>query len=305
LIFPSEDGVCLRKAISFFSALRPTYWFKNTLIFVPALLGNGLKSTADVMTMLGGFFIFSLCASVGYLINDLADQRQDALHPAKSKRGLANGDVKTGEVFVSIIGLAIMVFLAAFLAQPHVFVVLAGYLLGSIVYTFFLKHFYLLDCLTLSLLHICRIWFGSVLIGVPLAWSLIAFSALFFFSLALAKRYSELQALTQNSKPYPIGRPYTPSDGKSLAMIGQVSAFFAALVLVLYALDVQYAVKFYPRPNWLWGAVAIVTGWIAYLWQVARRGNLTDDPIQFAIKDRHSLLCLVGLVVTMVLAKGF
>ncbi|MFI4887716.1 MAG: UbiA family prenyltransferase, partial [Burkholderiales bacterium] len=44
------------------------------------------------------FAAFSLCASAGYVVNDIIDRPQDRLHPRRRRRPIASGEAPLGVV---------------------------------------------------------------------------------------------------------------------------------------------------------------------------------------------------------------
>jgi len=71
--------------------LRPHQWSKNALVLVPPLLAPGLPDPAVLSRGLLAAFTFSLCASAGYVLNDLLDLEADRGHPTKKDRPFASG----------------------------------------------------------------------------------------------------------------------------------------------------------------------------------------------------------------------
>src|ERR1700677_1994148 len=72
------------------SSLRPHYWFKNLIVFFPAILGHRLSAFFSPTIYLT-FICFSLLASSVYLFNDVSDAPMDARHPLKKLRPVAAG----------------------------------------------------------------------------------------------------------------------------------------------------------------------------------------------------------------------
>jgi 4-hydroxybenzoate polyprenyltransferase len=52
----------------------------------------------------------------------------------------------------------------------------------------------------------------------------------------------------------------------------------------------------YTHPQALWGACAVLLYWITRTIMVAHRGQMTDDPIVYATRDRTSQICLALIV---------
>jgi hypothetical protein len=59
--------------------------------------------------------------------------------------------------------------------------------------------------------------------------------------------------------------------------------------------------KLYHNPDMLWGICLILLYWIGRVSLITHRGDMDDDPIVFAIKDRISLLCGLLIVVQVLL----
>jgi hypothetical protein len=71
-------------------------------------------------------------------------------------------------------------------------------------------------------------------------------------------------------------------------------------VLALY-LNSDAMRALYRAPEWMWGGVPAVMFWISWVWLKAHRGEMHDDPVVFAIKDRVSLCVGVIFVASLVL----
>ena len=130
-----------------------------------------------------------------------------------------------------------------------------------------------------------------------------AFSLFFFLSLAMAKRHSELQRASRLVEEGDSGRGYVLKDRELLAMFGIASSFAAVVILCLYARS--------PVVNSLYGSSAellwlcpLVLYWLTRVWLLAGRGELDDDPVLFAVRDRTSWVLAV-LAITILMIGGF
>ncbi|HEY0465078.1 MAG TPA: hypothetical protein VGC79_12750, partial [Polyangiaceae bacterium] len=63
--------------------LRPHQWAKNALVVIPAMLADA-HSAATIGYGVLAAGTFSLCASAGYVFNDLLDLDADRIHPSKA-----------------------------------------------------------------------------------------------------------------------------------------------------------------------------------------------------------------------------
>ena len=123
---------------------------------------------------------------------------------------------------------------AAWLLPREFTIVLACYFAGTCAYSLWLKRFPVIDVALLAGLYVARVMAGAAAIPVALSFWLLAFSLHFFFSLALAKRCTELAELPGDGTQAAPGRGYRRSDLPVLQAIGVASGFIAVLVLALY-----------------------------------------------------------------------
>jgi len=124
----------------------------------------------------------------------------------------------------------------------------------------------------------------------------------FFLGLALNKRYVELKAAERAGNMRTAGRDYTPADLPMVGIAGLASGYLAVLVFTLYISQSPYAARLYEHPAVLWLVAPLLMYWITRLWFIAHRGELDDDPIVFALKDRVSWAVVVGVGFLLTLA---
>lgn len=280
-------------------ALRLHQWLKNVLLFVPLLASHQLLNMGLLLDGIIAFVAFSLCASSVYILNDLLDIPADRLHAKKRKRMFASGQLSVAE------GVAVfpLLFLAAmalgFLAlNVEFFLVLAGYYLLTTFYSFYLKRVVMVDVITLSLLYTVRIVAGAYAFSLDLTFWMLGFSIFIFLSLALIKRYAELEAAKgAGSSDKTPGRGYYPEDLSIIASLGAASGYISVLVLAMYIQD-DNTVSLYRYPEIIWVACPVLLFWISRAWLLTHRGEMHDDPVIFAIKDKTSLFTgvVLGLV---------
>lgn len=277
-------------------ALRLHQWAKNILIFVPMLLAHVLRGEEFVNAAIA-FVSFSLCASSTYIANDLLDIESDRRHPRKRNRPFAAGDlsVLTG-VLVSATFLAgAMTIAVAFL--PRAFLLwLCLYLAGTLAYSLVLKRAVLVDVLVLSGLYTVRLLAGAAATSVEISPWLAAFSIFLFLSLAMVKRFSELQNTRARGQAVANGRGYLLGDIEQLRSFGTASAYAAVVVFSFYIGESRKAGSLYLHPTRLWLITPLMIYWVSRVWMLASRGELDEDPVIFAVTDRISLLTGVAAV---------
>ncbi len=281
----------------FIKALRPVQWLKNLLVFVPLLAGQKLGDPALFFAACMAFIAFSLTASSVYLVNDLLDLAADRRHHRKSARPFASGalPIMTGIIAAPLLIAAGIVIGLLFL-PPAFLIVLGGYLLLTSLYSFWLKRHVIVDVILLAGLYTLRIIAGSGATGIAPSFWLLAFSQFIFFSLALVKRYTELRMKADDGSII-AGRGYYPADLPVLIALGAASGMMAVLVLALY-IESPATAALYAGRAWLWLIPPTFLYWVARLWMKTHRGEVHDDPVVFAARDRQSLLIagMLGLI---------
>ena len=83
--FPSNQSG-IRNVIKL---MRIHQWAKNLLLLAPLILAHKFSDTEKLLATLTAFVGMSLCASGGYVLNDLLDLEADRMHKDKCKRPLA------------------------------------------------------------------------------------------------------------------------------------------------------------------------------------------------------------------------
>lgn len=282
-------------------ACRAHQWVKNVLLFVPLLAAHRANDLQAGSRAALGFFAFCLCASSVYLLNDLFDLQADRAHPRKRLRPIASG------AMAPLTGLALAPALlfaagAMALALPGRFeALLASYFLLALWYSLTLKRLVLVDVLTLVGLYTVRIVAGAEAVGVPLSFWLLLFSIFLFLSLAIVKRYAELDGLRGRGELAAAGRGYVVQDLQMLQSFGVASGYLSALVLGLY-IDNPEVTMLYRHPRLIWGLCVILLYWVSRVWLTAHRGQMHDDPLVFAVSDRQSLALGVAAAALVLLA---
>jgi 4-hydroxybenzoate polyprenyltransferase len=288
--------------VSFVKVLRPHQWAKNALVVTPVLLAPGHPSLWQLTAAAIAAASFSLCASAGYVFNDLRDVEADRAHRTKRFRPFASGALPIAYgppifvvLFLASFGLAFATLPLGFLAM------LAIYFAATLAYSLTLKSKLLLDVVVLAWLYTHRVLAGGIATGVTISAWLLAFSMFLFLSLAFAKRYIELrQSLSKGGQLK--SRGYYTQDLEMVASMGPAASYIAVLVFCLYV-DSKAVTERYHQPMILWFAAPVLLYWTSRVWFLAHRGQMQDDPVKFAITDRVSWLCGVLVAAVAVCAR--
>ena len=282
-------------------ALRLHQWLKNLLVLVPLLAAHRFLDPAAVGQSVGAFLTFGLCASGTYLLNDLLDLAPDRLHPRKRKRPFAVGTLPIRHGLLAVPLLVLAGFALALFIGPLFALTLLTYCAMTLGYSFKLKRIVMIDVVMLAALYTIRIVAGAVAIDQPLSFWLLAFSMFIFLSLALLKRYTELDSARSSGKEKAAGRGYGTADLPLLQSLGAAAGYISVMVLALY-INSPESLKLYTRPQVLWLLCPLLLYWISRAWVIAHRGHMHDDPVVFAATDRGSQIIVLLFVVVALAA---
>jgi len=240
-------------------------------------------------------------ASANYLINDMLDIESDRRHRSKRLRPFAAGDLSVA----GGMGLALALILssAALLPLlPRAFALwLALYIIATLSYSLYLKRVAVVDVLLLSGLYTLRLLAGGAATGTEISQWLAGFSSFLFLSLAMVKRFSEIENLRETGATAMHGRGYRVADLEQIRSFGTASAYAAVVVFMLYIARPDVT-ELYRHSTRLWLIVPLLIYWLNRVWLLASRGDLDDDPVVFAMRDGISLAVGAAVAVLALLA---
>ncbi|OCW55978.1 UbiA family prenyltransferase [Hoeflea olei] len=287
--------------LAILKSIRVHQWLKNVLIAVPLVLNHEYADMGLVLAAVAAFFAFSFLASAVYVVNDISDLANDRQHPRKRLRPLASGAVSIPVACATAAALLMGSVGLSSLLPPDFWIVLVFYAVITTLYTFIFKRKLLVDVFTLATLYTVRIVAGAAATGVDLSFWLLAFSIFFFLSLALVKRYVELDELAEDDGTRLKGRSYVGSDKDMIGQAGVASAFSAAMVLALYV-DSKEVASMYAQPALLWPLCPLILYMLLRIWILARRSQMHDDPVVFIMRDWRSQITTVAGAVLVLMA---
>jgi 4-hydroxybenzoate polyprenyltransferase len=276
-------------------AMRPHQWVKNLLVFVSLGLDLQNVNSGVVLRFLTTFVAFCVLTSGTYIINDLTDLASDRLHPRKRFRPLASGalPIPIGiGASVVLIGGGLLI---GFAGSLHIGATLLIYLSLTFAYSFGLKRLAIIDVLTVAILFTSRIVAGAFSYDGPVSRWIIVFSLFLFASLALMKRTVETASLGASGAKEISGRGYRASDHTFLMTSGLAFGVGAVIVFSLYVSEMVNGRQQYHSPSVLWVCTGVLAYWILRMWMQTTRGEMHDDPILHAIRDRVSVV-LGGII---------
>lgn len=280
--------------------IRPYQWVKNILIFVPILLSQNINFEIIILAI-KAFIIFSFTSSSIYVINDIVDIKSDQSHPFKKNRPLAAGLISINQCKTLIIFLLLLCAVFLLDVNTNFLLLIISYFVTANLYTLIFKKIFFIDLLILSLLYTLRIIGGGIVIDISITNWLLFFSLFFFISLASIKRQIELISAEKFKRKEISGRGYKVTDKKIIHFISVSSGFISILILIFY-INSSEIIKLYSYPEILWIVCLIILFWVSRLIVKSNKGEIEDDPLMYALKDKISYICLLSISCIMFLA---
>jgi 4-hydroxybenzoate polyprenyltransferase len=269
-------------------ALRPRQWTKNLILFAALIFGERLLDPDSVLRASVAFIVFCLLSGIVYIVNDYKDRDADRIHPTKSRRPIASGDLPGGPALAFAAGLSVVALGMAFALSTPFGAVGATYLVLLVLYSVWLKHLVIMDALTLALGFVLRAWGGAVAIGVVMSHWLLLLTLLGALFLALSKRRAELVGLAGDATHHrPILAEYTPHLLDQMVSVVTASTLLA---YALYTIDAETVARF-GTDRLVWTLPFPLYGIFRYLYLVHRKDG-GGNPSEILLSDRPLLTCV-------------
>jgi 4-hydroxybenzoate polyprenyltransferase len=230
------------------------------------------------------FVAYCAASSAAYLVNDVLDAAEDRLHPIKSRRPVARGELPVRHALVlATVLAAVAIAIAAALGLASLLLLLA-FLALQLLYSLVLKRIPFVDVLAIAGLFVIRAAAGAVAVDVLISTWLLVCTGLLALFLALAKRHAELVLVGGDEAP---GRAVLGSY--SLATLDRVLVVFAVVATGVYS------VYTFNGHSWLMPVTIpfVVFGVFRYLMLVRRR-KLGEEPEEVLLSDRPLLAAVAG-----------
>ena len=273
-------------------SVRPHQWLKNLLVFIPLVLSHQLLDTGLISILFVTFISFSLCASSVYLMNDLFDLAHDRNHLTKFNRPFASGNLSIVTGLIAGPCLFILGAITAFYLPFNFLIIFFTYGLINFAYSFYLKKIFMLDVVVLAFLYTLRIIAGAESIELqPTSW-LLGFSFSLFLGLAMVKRVAELFNVISAGNKKIEGRAYNKDHMSFLSVTGILSTAVAVGIFAFYITDPK-TTELYAAPLVLWAIFPLLSYLLFRIWKNALEGEMSEDPVLFALTDHIGQILVV------------
>jgi 4-hydroxybenzoate polyprenyltransferase len=278
-------------------SLRPQQWTKNLFVFAGLLFSGHLLDRAAWPPALAAFLIFCGLSGAVYLVNDVLDRAADAQHPIKRHRPIASGALSTGVALGAALVLAAVCVAGATAINGQLTMAAVGYVVLLTTYSAALKHYVIIDVLTLAAGFVLRAVAGAVAIGVPISHWLLVCTTLLALFIGLSKRRHELTLLNDGASGHrPILQEYSPY------LLDQMISVVTAATLVAYSVYTISSETAGRLGSDRLGLTIpfVLYGIFRYLYLVHQR-NEGGSPSDLLLTDRPLLVCVALWVAAVVL----
>ena len=239
-------------------------------------------------------------ASFVYVVNDMADRERDRAHPKKRLRPIASGEISITQA--SLIAVVLIAIVAGIVAGLDVrfTACLAVYLAMNLAYSFYLKHLVLIDVFVIAIGFMLRVIGGAFVLDVPRSsWLLLTTMFLSLF-LGVAKRRSELVALSTKDSDGKSFDTRKVLEHYSVAFVEQMLTICAGGFVFSYALYTvsERTVKMFGTENLILTTPFVLYGVFRYLYLLHQK-NLGENPTEVVLSDVPMILNFIAYALAM------
>ncbi len=269
-------------------------WVKNLFVFVPLFFSGNITNVDLLTKSIVAFVIFSLTASVVYILNDYNDIEADRKHPEKRRRPLASGAISKRQAVAILIVLLVINSIAVFLAQIYFhqnlwkFAVIIGfYFVMNLAYTFRLKHVAIVDISIIAVGFVLRVLSGGYITGIKTSQWAILLTFVLALVLAIGKRRGELINAQVS------GKTRRALDGYNVQFADitlSISVTLAIVCYLMFTLSPEVQMRFHERV--FYTVIFVVFAFLRYLQQTLVY-NRTESPTKIVYRDRYIQVTLV------------
>jgi 4-hydroxybenzoate polyprenyltransferase len=219
----------LRAAIK---AGRPQEWIKNLFVFAGLLFSGKFNEPHAVLEATLAFLSFCAISSAGYYVNDLVDVELDRKHPKKRFRPLAAGELSERAAMTIAPLLAVAAIGLAFAGVNwEVGLMVIGYGVAQMAYSFGLKQVVIVDVMTLAGLFILRVAAGASAVDAHASeWLLLCTGMLALFLGFTKRRQEAVSELHEGTSSRPVLEHY------SLPFLDQMVALVTTGTVISYSI---------------------------------------------------------------------
>lgn len=288
----------------YLSIARFDHWFKNVFV-IPgiivavyadrSLLQDSLFFAAVIALLAMGFV-----ASSYYVLNEILDARQDALHPVKKNRAIPSGQINVGLAYVEWFLLGVVGLLLAASVNANVLLIASSLWVMGCLYNvppFRTKDKPYLDILSEAFNNPLRLllgWYCTGIQALPPASLVAAYWMVGAFFMAV-KRFAEYRHINDPARAAAYRRSFCHYNEErllvSITYFGVAFGLFFGIFLLRYRVELILSIPF----------IAGFVAWYIHL------GFLPDSPTQYPEKlfQQRGFLAYAVLCVAVIIGLLF
>lgn len=273
--------------------MRVHHYIKNILILAPLACSGQLFAGNKLCAGIIGFIAFCAVSSAVYIINDIRDKDKDRMHPQKSQRPIACGSISVRNA----ITLALLLIIISMAANGLVYenastVLLFGYFVINVAYSFGLKNIPIVDICILVSGFLIRVIYGAVISDIQISsWLYLTVIAVSFY-LALGKRRNELkQVVDGGTRKVLKFYPESFLDKNMYMCLALANAFYA-----LWSMD-ESTVAAYGNNSLIFTVPIVLV--ITMRYSMDAEMDTDGDPVEVLIHDRALILLCAFYIAVM------
>jgi len=282
--------------------MRPKQWVKNGVIFAALVFDHHLFQVSPLVHTLAGFALLVALSSTVYIIHDLVDIEKDRQHPKKRLRPLASGALKKEVAVAAAIVLPLVALPLCYILDRGFAAVAVVYLAVNLAYSFWLKHYAIVDVLVVALGYLLRVTAGALIIHVAISpWLYICMTLLALF-MGFGKRRGELVLLGRNGQGVNNQAARKVLGDYSLPFLDELINLVSSATVMAYSLYTFSADNLPENRAMMLTIPFVLYGIFRYLYLIHIKGEggapdelvLTDRPLQvtFALWGASAVLIL-------------
>lgn len=290
----------------YFKLLRVEQWVKNLFVFVPLFFSGNIHNPDLLIKSIFAFIIFSLMASVVYILNDYNDIEADKKHPEKRRRPLASGAISKSKAKAILGGLIltniILILGCKFYLQEYIWkfaFIIAFYFMMNIAYTLKLKHVPIIDIFIIAIGFVLRVQAGGYMTGLYISHWATLLTFVLALVLAIGKRRGELINAQVS------GKTRKSLDGYNVQFADitlSISVTLAIICYLMFTLSPEIQAKFHSAV--FYTVIFVVFAFLRYLQQTLVY-NRTESPTKLVYRDRYIQCTLALWVVSFLILIYF
>ena len=286
--------------------LRVEQWVKNLFVFVPLFFAGKITHTDLLIKSIVAFIVFSLMASVVYILNDYNDIEADRKHPEKRRRPLASGAISKSKAIGILVTLLVINLCFGFAAQWYFHepitkfaLIIITYFVMNLAYTFKLKHVPIIDIFIIATGFVLRVLAGGSITGISISQWAVLLTFDLALVLAIGKRRGELINAQVS------GKTRRALDGYNVQFADialSISVTLAIICYLMFTLSPEVQQRFHPRV--FYTVIFVVFAFLRYLQQTLVY-NRTESPTKIVYRDRYIQVTLFLWVIAFLIQIYF